>query len=115
MDSAVIQLLVLAGIAVFLIMKLRSALHRSGRRFQLHRTDLPGTPDWVLPKSRAVIFVHGCFWHRHATVIGARNPPRDWSLRAVLPMLRPSQLCPSLGKHHRERRRESTFAQSTFA
>lgn len=43
----------------------RSLLHRIGFRFRLHRRDLPGTPDIVLPKHRAVVFVHGCFWHRH--------------------------------------------------
>ena len=43
----------------------RSALHRLGFRFSLHRTDLPGKPDLVLPKYHAAIFVHGCFWHRH--------------------------------------------------
>jgi DNA mismatch endonuclease (patch repair protein) len=43
----------------------RSALHRLGYRFRVHRKDLPGTPDIVLPKHRLVIFVHGCFWHRH--------------------------------------------------
>lgn len=44
---------------------LRKALHRAGFRFRLHDTKLPGKPDLVLPKFRAVIFVHGCFWHRH--------------------------------------------------
>ena len=43
----------------------RSMLHRQGFRFRLHRGDLPGTPDIVLPKYKTVIFVHGCFWHRH--------------------------------------------------
>ena len=43
----------------------RSWLHRHGYRFRLYRKDLPGTPDIVLPKYRTVIFVHGCFWHRH--------------------------------------------------
>ncbi len=43
----------------------RKLLHRMGRRFRLHRNDLPGTPDIVLPGSRQVIFVNGCFWHRH--------------------------------------------------
>lgn len=43
----------------------RSALHRLGYRFVLHRKDLPGAPDIVLPKHRTVVFVHGCFWHRH--------------------------------------------------
>ena len=43
----------------------RQCLHRLGFRFRLHRKDLPGTPDIVLPQHRKVIFVHGCFWHRH--------------------------------------------------
>jgi DNA mismatch endonuclease (patch repair protein) len=43
----------------------RSLLHRLGFRFRLHRSDLPGTPDIVLPKYATVIFVHGCFWHGH--------------------------------------------------
>ncbi len=43
----------------------RSSLHRLGFRFRLHVNDLPGRPDIVLPKYRTVIFVHGCFWHRH--------------------------------------------------
>jgi DNA mismatch endonuclease, patch repair protein len=43
----------------------RKILHRLGYRFRLHRRDLPGTPDIVLPKYQTVIFVHGCFWHRH--------------------------------------------------
>ncbi len=44
---------------------IRSALHRLGFRFRLHRRDLPGKPDLVFPKYRAVILVHGCFWHGH--------------------------------------------------
>ena len=43
----------------------RSALHRAGFRFRLHRRDLPGRPDVVLPRFKTVIFVHGCFWHGH--------------------------------------------------
>jgi DNA mismatch endonuclease (patch repair protein) len=43
----------------------RSMLHRNGFRFRVHRRDLPGCPDIVLPKYRAVVFVHGCFWHLH--------------------------------------------------
>lgn len=43
----------------------RRMLHRRGYRFRLHRRDLPGRPDIVLPKYQSVIFVHGCFWHRH--------------------------------------------------
>ena len=44
---------------------LRRALHREGLRYRLHVTGLPGRPDIVLPKHRAAIQVHGCFWHRH--------------------------------------------------
>lgn len=43
----------------------RRMLHQLGYRFRLHRRDLPGTPDIVLPRHRVAIFVHGCFWHRH--------------------------------------------------
>lgn len=43
----------------------RSGLHRLGFRFRLHARDIPGKPDLVLPKYRAVIFVNGCFWHGH--------------------------------------------------
>jgi DNA mismatch endonuclease, patch repair protein len=46
-------------------MRVRSLLHCLGFRFRLHRKDLPGNPDIVLPKHSSVIFVHGCFWHRH--------------------------------------------------
>lgn len=45
--------------------KLRSLLHQMGYRFRVHRKDLPGCPDIVLPKYKKAIFVHGCFWHRH--------------------------------------------------
>ena len=43
----------------------RRLLHGMGYRFRLHRKDLPGSPDIVLPKFKKVIFVHGCFWHWH--------------------------------------------------
>jgi DNA mismatch endonuclease (patch repair protein) len=46
-------------------MIVRRTLHAMGLRFRLFRRDLPGRPDIVLPKHRLVIFVHGCFWHRH--------------------------------------------------
>jgi DNA mismatch endonuclease (patch repair protein) len=52
----------------------RSALHRLGFRFQLHRKDLPGKPDLVFPKYRAVLLVHGCFWHRHVDCKDASMP-----------------------------------------
>ena len=44
---------------------IRSALHRIGFRFRLHRKDLPGRPDVILPRYRAVILINGCFWHGH--------------------------------------------------
>ena len=43
----------------------RSILHKLGYRFRLHRKDLPGRPDIVLPKHKIVIYVNGCFWHQH--------------------------------------------------
>jgi DNA mismatch endonuclease (patch repair protein) len=80
-------------------MRVRRALHRLGFRFRLHRRDLPGSPDLVLPKHRVVVFVHGCFWHQHpgckkATVPKqnrkfwiaklARNCQRDQEVEAAL-------------------------------
>jgi DNA mismatch endonuclease (patch repair protein) len=50
----------------------RSLLHRMGYRFRLHRRDLPGSPDIVLPRHKKVIFVHGCFWHGHDCPRGRR-------------------------------------------
>ena len=44
-------------------MTVRRAVHARGYRFRLHRKDLPGTPDIVLPRHRMAVFVHGCFWH----------------------------------------------------
>ena len=52
----------------------RKLLHSMGYRFRLHRKDLPGSPDIVLPKYKTVIFVHGCFWHRHQNCKYASNP-----------------------------------------
>ena len=43
----------------------RSALHQMGYRFRLHRKDLPGKPDIILPRFKTAVFVHGCYWHRH--------------------------------------------------
>jgi DNA mismatch endonuclease (patch repair protein) len=52
----------------------RRVAHRVGLRFRLHRRDLPGTPDLVFPKHGTVVFVHGCYWHRHAGCARASTP-----------------------------------------
>lgn len=52
----------------------RRLLFSLGYRFRLHRRDLPGTPDIVFPARRKVIFVHGCFWHRHKGCQKATTP-----------------------------------------
>jgi DNA mismatch endonuclease (patch repair protein) len=76
----------------------RSALHRAGFRFRLHNRSLPGRPDIVLTKHRTVVFVHGCFWHRHGCSLAsdpstrkafwrdkfARNVARDKRTAAAL-------------------------------
>ena len=54
--------------------QVRKALHALGYRFRLHRKDLPGKPDIVLPKYKTVIFVNGCFWHRHPGCKYASTP-----------------------------------------
>ena len=53
---------------------LRSLLHREGFRFRLHDSQLPGKPDIVLLQYRTVIFVNGCFWHRHESCKYAYTP-----------------------------------------
>lgn len=53
---------------------LRKELHRTGLRYRLHARNLPGKPDLVLPRHRAVVFVHGCFWHRHVGCAIAKTP-----------------------------------------
>lgn len=52
----------------------RKALHKLGYRFRLHRRDLPGSPDIVLPKYQLVIMVNGCFWHQHSGCKEGRLP-----------------------------------------
>ena len=55
-------------------MKLRSLVHGMGFRYRLHVKDLPGKPDLVFPARHAIIFMHGCFWHRHGECKLARMP-----------------------------------------
>lgn len=54
--------------------RVRKILHRLGYRFRLHRRDLPGTPDIVLPAYDSIVLVHGCFWHRHDRCRDASTP-----------------------------------------
>jgi DNA mismatch endonuclease (patch repair protein) len=61
---------------------LRCALHRLGFRYKLKNKDLPGSPDLALPKYQTVIFVHGCFWHRHASCRDASMPKTNQSFWA---------------------------------
>jgi DNA mismatch endonuclease (patch repair protein) len=58
----------------------RSILHRLGYRFRLHKANLPGRPDVVLAKHQTIVFVHGCFWHRHKGCKDATMPKtrREW-------------------------------------
>jgi DNA mismatch endonuclease (patch repair protein) len=58
----------------------RRLLHAMGYRFRLHRRDLPGRPDIILPRHGVCIFVHGCFWHLHRNCNDARIPKtkREW-------------------------------------
>ena len=66
----------------------RRLLHGMGYRFRLHRRDLPGTPDIVLPRHRVAIQVHGCFWHQHP---GCRHATR--------PSARPEYWLPKLARN----------------
>jgi DNA mismatch endonuclease, patch repair protein len=66
----------------------RRALHAMGLRFRLHRRDLPGTPDIVLPRHKIAVLVHGCFWHQHT---GCRH--------AKLPRTRPEYWLPKLARN----------------
>jgi DNA mismatch endonuclease (patch repair protein) len=58
-------------------LKVRKALTRLGARYRLHRKDLPGSPDVVMPGRRLALFVHGCFWHGHDCPRGARTPKQN--------------------------------------
>lgn len=71
-------------------MIVRRLLHGLGYRYRLHAKDLPGKPDLVFPKYRAVIFVHGCFWHQH---------PKPGCKDAVLPKSRLEYWLPKLQRN----------------
>lgn len=63
-------------------MQVRRLLHGLGYRYRLHRKDLPGRPDIVFPSRRKIVFVNGCFWHKHAGCPRVRIPAtnRDYWL-----------------------------------
>jgi DNA mismatch endonuclease (patch repair protein) len=63
---------------------LRRAMHAAGFRYKLHVKDLPGKPDLVFPRYGAVVFVHGCFWHRHVGCRWTTSPSTNvdfWSAK----------------------------------
>ena len=69
----------------------RRLLHHMGYRFRLHRRDLPGSPDVVLPRYKVLIYVHGCFWHRHGGCRFATTPANNaekWQKKFQENMLR---------------------------
>ncbi len=59
--------------------QVRTLLHKNGFRYRLYDKRLPGKPDIVLPKYKTVIFVHGCFWHRHKSCKRATSPKTNVS------------------------------------
>lgn len=79
----------------------RQMLHRMGYRFRLHRKDLPGKPDIVLPKYRKIVFVHGCFWHGHEGCSRATLPETNrefWELKVEKNKKRDYAVCVELEK-----------------
>jgi DNA mismatch endonuclease (patch repair protein) len=79
----------------------RRFLHSRGFRFRLHRKDLPGKPDIVLPRYRTVVLIHGCFWHLH----GCKN--------TVIPKTRTNWWTAKLtGNRARDERIRSLLEQS---
>ncbi|MFA5982545.1 MAG: DNA mismatch endonuclease Vsr [Methylococcaceae bacterium] len=69
----------------------RSTLHQQGFRFRLHNKKLPGSPDLVLPKFQAVIFINGCFWHQHVGCKTSHLPktrPEFWARKFARNCLR---------------------------
>ena len=82
----------------------RRRVHAAGFRFRLHRRDLAGRPDLVLPRYRLAVFVHGCFWHGHDCRRGHR--PRTntayWESKIAANMMRDQQSASSLAQDHWE-------------
>ena len=80
-------------------LKVRGILTAMGLRYRLHRRDLPGSPDIVFPSRRLVIFVHGCFWHGHDCLRGARTPKSNtvyWLGKIARNRARDASVCAAL-------------------
>ena len=80
-------------------MAVRRVVHGLGYRFRLHRRDLPGTPDLVLPRHRTVVFVHGCFWHQHDCRRGRKQPESNreyWGPKLARNVERDGEACAAL-------------------
>jgi DNA mismatch endonuclease (patch repair protein) len=79
----------------------RRLLHRLGYRFRLHRKDLPGKPDIVMPKYKIAIFVHGCFWHHHENCKKSKMPTSNiefWHEKIMANVVRDKQCIQALGE-----------------
>ena len=79
--------------------RVRKALTALGARYRLHRADLPGKPDIVMPGRRLAIFVHGCFWHGHDCARGARVPKQNrdyWTAKVARNRARDAANCAAL-------------------
>ena len=79
----------------------RSFVFRMGFRFRLHRSDLPGTPDIVLPRHGKLIFVHGCFWHGHNGCPRSKRPTTNekfWNNKLDENIKRDKRYCRELRK-----------------
>jgi DNA mismatch endonuclease (patch repair protein) len=80
-------------------MAVRRAAHRMGFRFRLHRKELPGRPDLVFARYRLAVFVHGCFWHRHAGCANCTTPktrPEFWQRKFQRNVERDRRACEQL-------------------
>lgn len=80
---------------------LRKLLHAAGFRYRLHHSRLPGHPDLVLPRYRAIVFVRGCFWHRHAGCRIANTPKSNidfWNAKFKRNIARDAEVESTLSK-----------------
>lgn len=80
-------------------MTVRRLAHSLGYRFRLHRRDLPGSPDLVFPSRKKVVFVHGCYWHRHAGCQMAYEPKSNvafWTKKFAANMVRDERVLADL-------------------